>query len=154
MEKQEIKQAELRLSKVTETGYFSDIEIFNSEFPLDADLLRVEFGFKVDIQQEKNTLILHVLVKYSYPINEINTRILELTTSNHFEIKDLINLVAIENNQLNDKSGILPSLLGICIGTIRGILVVKTAGTVLADYPLPVFNPTDILGVHPPKKQK
>ena len=45
----------------------------------------------------------------------------------------------------HDKDGItvtyiMPLLINVAIGTMRGILVVKTAGTNLSKYPLPIID--------------
>ena len=80
------------------------------------------------------------MVRYQLGKNE-EAIILELQTSHIFEIIDLNNLVEIKDDVITDVSGITPTLVGIAIGTIRGLIISKTAGTPLADYPLPIINP-------------
>ncbi|MBU0764979.1 MAG: hypothetical protein KJ607_09110, partial [Bacteroidetes bacterium] len=48
-------------------------------------------------------------------------------------------------DQVNIEDGLLTTLISITIGTARGMLALKTAGTVLNKYPLPLINPLDIL---------
>lgn len=49
-----------------------------------------------------------------------------------------------KSDVFKDNSGIFPTLIGISVSSLRGILVVKTAGTPLSEFPLPLVNPTDI----------
>ena len=143
--KEEQIQIQLKLKKVLETGYFFDSALLSSFINLDLLKINIEFGFKIDVDISTNLFILHVLVRYQYPKENELEKILELTSSNYFEIENLDNLIEMSNDEgIKDKANILPTLLGFSISTLRGILVVKTAGTVLADYPLPIVNPTDI----------
>ncbi len=135
---------EFRLDKVVETGFLMNLEALETKDVL-PDAIKVEFGFKIDIQENDDVLVLHLLAKYSYPREGIDTKILEITSANHFSVKNLADLIEVKEGSFTDKAGLLPPLLGICIGTIRGMMVVKTMGTVLADFPLPIVNPTDIL---------
>ncbi len=152
MENPKEYQLEFKLNKVLETGYFADLEYLESH-AFDGDLMKIEFGFKIDIQKQNKVLVLHLLTKYTYPIDGVDAKILELTSANYFEIKNLNDVISIEENRFTDKANILPTLLGISIGTIRGIMVVKTAGTALANYPLPIVSPADILkGSKSPKR--
>ena len=49
-----------------------------------------------------------------------------------------------KEEEITDQAGIIPLLLDIATNTIRGVMVAKTAGTVLIDYPLPLVNMKDL----------
>jgi hypothetical protein len=48
--------------------------------------------------------------------------------------------VIFKNDTIEDKSGVIPILLGVSIGAMRGILVTKTIGSCLSNHPLPIIN--------------
>jgi hypothetical protein len=142
--KNTVKQVELKLVKIKETSFYLNTEELNSIANFDINNMKIEFGFKVDLQAENNLFILHLIVKFVYPLESSTLKIVELSTANIFEIKSINEFVFVSDNQFEDKAGILPTLLGMAIGTLRGILVAKTAGTLLDDYPLPIVNPTEL----------
>ncbi len=137
-------QIQARLQKVREIGFRMDFELLNSIPDLDINKIRIQFGFQVEQSTEENIFILNVQVVYAYPINKDEKVLVDLKTTNHYEIQDLQSLVKYSKGEFQDITGLLPTLLGISIGTLRGILLVKTTGTILADFPLPVVNATDL----------
>lgn len=142
--KEEIREIELKLVKIIETGFYINTEEFNTiEYSKIADL-KIEFGFKIDLQTKEDLFILDVIVKYIDPKNGANLKILELSTSNYFKIRKMTEFVSICEDKFEDKAEILPTLMGLSIGTLRGILFTKTVGTVMADNPLPIINPTEL----------
>lgn len=142
--KDEKIQVELKLLKVQETGFYMDSVLFSGIEKVEADNLKIEYGFKLDLNTGINILIIHLIVKYLYQTETELLKIIEIQTANSFELIDLNNLMVINGSELQDKNGIMPTILGVALGTLRGILVVKTAGTVLSDYPLPIVNPTEL----------
>lgn len=52
---------------------------------------------------------------------------------------------AIECNEdrLIDKVQIMPTLIGIAFSGMRGMVAIRTAGTPLEQYPLPIINPKE-----------
>jgi hypothetical protein len=137
-------QVQLKLLKVQETHFFIDSELISSIIKIEGDSINIEFGFKLELNNEKNELIIHLNVKYLYPTDSGLSKLIEIQTSNSFEITDLNNLISINENEIEDKNGILPSILGIAIGTLRGVLVAKTSESKLSDFLLPIVNPTEI----------
>lgn len=57
-----------------------------------------------------------------------------------FEVKDLAQFIEFNNNDRFTIKYITPHLLSVAVGTMRGILVVKTAGTIFSKYPLPMID--------------
>lgn len=56
----------------------------------------------------------------------------------------LAQFITIEDNDGITITYIMPHLISVAIGTMRGILVVKTAGTNLSKYPLPIIDPMQL----------
>lgn len=144
METPQKTEIQLRLLKVQETGYLINSGVLDTISKIDASKIAIEFGVRLDFKKERDQLVLHLSIKYAYPIENKMKSVVELTTANHFEIKGLKEIIEVKEDEFKDSKGILPTLLGVAIGTIRGILVVKTSGTILTDFPLPIMNPTEL----------
>ncbi|MDD4778530.1 MAG: hypothetical protein PHV53_09620 [Fermentimonas sp.] len=69
-----------------------------------------------------------LIVKYQGSPNE-EDKILEIETSNIFEIVGVEEVIEVKGEKIEVKEGITPTLVGIAIGTIRGILVAKMTST-------------------------
>ena len=138
------REIELKLIRIQETGFYINTEELSKIGEIQEADLNIKLGFKIELQLENDLFILHLRVNYNYKKDGVNLEILELLIANSFKIKSLNKLVSISDNEFKDNAGILPTLMGIAIGTLRGILFTKTIGTVLGDYPLPIMNPTEI----------
>ena len=56
-----------------------------------------------------------------------------------FEVIDLSRYVIIDGDNITINH-LMPHFLNVIIGTMRGILVVRTAGTLFSKYPLPILD--------------
>lgn len=125
---------QLRLSSVTEISFMmSPGKIGNDTNPED-----IQMGFSSQIQPDidNNTFTLTFGVRY-----ELNGDvILESIDQFVFEVKDLKQYVVFRNDQSITVNHIMPHFLSVAVGTMRGILVVKTAGTNFSKYPLPMID--------------
>lgn len=133
-------EIKIKLLKVEETGFFLNSIVLKSLEENNSEDFNIEFGMQIQPQTEKNILILHLIIKYRHD----KERFLELHTANSFEIENLEKLMIFEEKNIIDTHKVMPTLLGIAIGTLRGILVVKTSGTTLSAHPLPIINPTEL----------
>lgn len=61
-----------------------------------------------------------------------------------FDVKNLSEFVSVNKQGKINVKGILPHVISVAVGTMRGILVVKTAGTDLSRYPLPMMDPVQL----------
>lgn len=73
-----------------------------------------------------------------------NIPVLESRYEFVFKVDPIQEAVKIENNSIEIKA-LMPHFINVAIGTMRGIIVVKTAGTPLAKYPLPLFDPMIVM---------
>lgn len=139
-------EVKLQLLKVQEIGCSINTNVLASVKNFDFNKIKMEFGFKSSYILKENFFNLSVLVKYHYNINNESTLLLELLTENHFKILNLENLIEENKNKtFKDKAKLIPILFGISVNTLRGMLVVKTAGTILGNFPLPLVNTNEIL---------
>lgn len=98
----------------------------------------IKLGFSSQIQPEveNNKIALVFGVKYELEEDEL----LECVYRFEFEVRDLAQFITIEDNDNITITYIMPHFVSVAIGTMRGILVVKTAGTNLSKFPLPIID--------------
>jgi hypothetical protein len=106
--------------------------------------LNYGIGIQLDFQLEDDILKLKLLINYKLP--EYKEAFLTLETEIVFHVKNLKSvIVKEEKKKININDDLFSTLLGVCIGTTRGILSTKTRGTSFSGYPLPIVNVKDIL---------
>ncbi len=114
----------------------------NSGFLDDAKEQDIQLGFsssiEPDVENDKMVLIFGV----RYTLNE-NT-LLESIYKFVFSIVDLEQFIQFNDDNLITVDQIMPHLLSVAVGTTRGILVVKTAGTKLSQFPLPMIDVNEL----------
>lgn len=99
-------------------------------------------GFKINLDIEE----LRLSFSITYKVDKFENHVVELTSEIVFEIKDLAKVASSEKDgqyQINDD--FLVTLVGISIGTTRGMLAANTKGSPLAKFPLPILNPKELL---------
>lgn len=137
-------EIQLQLIKVLETGFFIDTARLNSIKTKTQDLFKIEIGLQILPDLISETLDVQLIVRYMLSEEKEDIKVAELQSSNIFKIFNLSKVITITDENLTDSNNLIPTLVGIALGTIRGILVVKAAGTVLSDYPIPVVNPVEL----------
>ena len=60
-------------------------------------------------------------------------------------VEELKNFIEKDDSGNMHVSSIVPHLINVAVGTMRGILLIKTSGTKLAGYPLPLVNVEELL---------
>lgn len=108
----------------------------------------IQIGFTVSMDPDcrNDRLGLRLGVVYYTVIEGMRYPLIEYKTLFSFGIFDLqCYLQLMEGEQVSIKPELFGMLLGIAIGSVRGMLAVKTAGSLLEDYPLPVINLTSLL---------
>jgi hypothetical protein len=128
-------------------------EIAFSMKPLSEDINELEFGknlqyglgFNLNIEQKSNTFRIRTLVNYS--INKINDIMVSSEVEVVFHVKNLNKVVLLDEQtkKLDIQNEFLATLIGVCIGTSRGVLSTKTKGTPFATVPLPIINSKDVV---------
>lgn len=134
------RKIEIRLLRVKEVGFYMDSSLDMVKELINPGDLNISFGLRLAPDIQHDLLELNVVVIYRFNGKE-GRKILEIESLNMFEIKNLKDLLLVNEEAIEDRSGIVPTLVGVAIGTIRGILVTRTAGTPMDKYPLPMVNP-------------
>ena len=129
---------QMRLTSISEESFMMS----PGKIADDANSEAIQLGFSNQIQPdvENNKMTLIFGTKYELE-GEV---ILESVYRFEFEVKDLARFINTDDNNNITISHIMPHLISVAIGTMRGILVVKTAGTNLSKFPLPMINPNQL----------
>jgi hypothetical protein len=134
------KQLSMRLLSVKETSCS-----INSGPEIEAkinDKLRVGFYQKSDAKIEDSIFVFEFGVKYEA---EDKTTLLDIVYEFQYYIKDLHDYVEMNEGEITKISVIPPHLVNVAIGTMRGVIAVRTAGSKLSDYPLPLLDTMSIV---------
>lgn len=130
---------QMKLVSVNEGKFSMNLGNIGEKF--DPKLLRIAFMNNVQgLDVEKNMISIVFGTKYTYDDKEI----LECFYRFNFSILDLKQYVKINDDKSGTISHIMPLLLDIALGTMRGIILVKTAGTILYNFPVPVINAAEL----------
>lgn len=125
---------QMRLSSVREVSFMmSPANVGDNINPED-----IQMGFSSQIQPDVKTdsFTLNFGVRYELA-DEV---VLESVYCFVFEVLNLKQFVVFNADNNITVTHLMPHFLSVALGTMRGILVVKTAGTVLAKYPLPMID--------------
>lgn len=101
---------------------------------------KLKFQYKIDtvVQMSKDTIIVIPSVRYSFEGHELLVADAMFT----YSVLNLNNVIAVdkENQRINVKADIFPSLIGAAYSSLRGILYARTSGTPIAKYPIPMIE--------------
>ena len=84
-------------------------------------------------------------VRYIRRRNFIGQELLFYRIAVVYKIEKLRDFVKLENSQVIVDTRLLALLLSISIGSMRGMLALRTQNTVFKNYPLPLINVSEIL---------
>ncbi len=125
---------QIRLLSVTEISSKILLEKVNGH--VDPEELKIEFSHQVDPDVTNNTLHIIMGVRYVFK-NEV---VLESVYKFTYIVSELSKYVKFNENNSIVIMHLMPQLLSVTVDTMRGILLVKTAGTVFSRYLLPLID--------------
>lgn len=124
----------MRLASVSEVSFMmSPGKVADNVNP---EAIKIGFSVRIQPDVEKDILTLFFGTRYELE-GEV---VLESVYRFEFEVKNIRQFIVFNDNQSITVNHIMPHFLSVAVGTMRGILVVKTAGTNLSKYPLPVVD--------------
>lgn len=123
----------MRLQSISEVAYNTDMSKICDD--VNPDDLQVGFANKILPDIENNVISIVFGVQYLYE----NEKVLDCIYKFSFEVIDLSRYVIIDGDNITINH-LMPHFLNVIIGTMRGILVVRTAGTLFSKYPLPILD--------------
>jgi len=132
------KQFKYRIVKCEEIKYKTDIA---ASMAIDSDKLSFGFGFKIKKVDENKASVL-IVVSYEYGSSEL----LRHESSTTFEFENMAEVIEFsDGSKVGFHVDILPVLFGLAYSSARGMLAIRTAGTALENYPIPIVDPTEVV---------
>ncbi|MCQ2180368.1 MAG: hypothetical protein MJY91_09760 [Bacteroidales bacterium] len=130
-------EIQFRIVKCEELSFETKL---SASMKVDLNTVSFRFGFRiVPSGEDKVSFIISAL----YFLGK--DQILKQESSSTFEISNFDSALDFSvNGKVDDKVGIVPTLFSISYSTMRGMLAIRTAGTVLESFPAPIVNPTEI----------
>ena len=125
---------QMRLATVSEVSFMMSPGKVGDNVNPDA----IQIGFSTQIQPDVKNNIFNSIFGTRYELD--GDVVLESLYKFEFEVKNLRQFIVFNDNQSITVNHIMPHLLSVAVGTMRGILVVKTAGTNFSKYPLPMID--------------
>lgn len=133
-----------RLDSVTELEYEAadDIDRIN----LIKENIRYQYFTKTKLGRESNDIKIWASLSYY----NIESKVFSLTEVFTFQVDVLTEIVEFneQKREIFFKSDPIPAFLNAVCGTMRGILIEKTKGTKLVQFPLPLMNAQMLLDVN------
>ncbi|MCH5328867.1 MAG: hypothetical protein J1E02_07580 [Coprobacter sp.] len=134
--KQENTDIQMRLAAVTEVKFM----MLPDKVSDNTDINDIQLGFanhSIEPDVDNDTIDLLFGVGFVYK-EEV---VLETVYRFSFSVKNLAQFITFNENNSISISHLMPYFLSVAVGTIRGILVVKTAGSVFSKMLLPMIDP-------------
>lgn len=125
---------QMRLASVSEVSFMMSPGKVGDN--IDPETIQV--GFSTQIQPDVENNIFNLFFGTRYELD--GDVVLESLYKFEFEVKNLGQFIIFRDNQNITVNHIMPHFLSVAVGTMRGILVVKTAGTNFSKYPLPMID--------------
>lgn len=100
----------------------------------------VDMNVRVVPDVDRSLVSLVVSCSYIAVIGYLRTRVLACSVVATFEIPELADYVSAKGDDVVLGSSLMRSMLNITVGALRGVIAVRTAGTVLRFRPLPILD--------------
>lgn len=103
----------------------------------------VGFGFTFAYDLPQDTF--KIKTKLTYYYEEVEFELMRLECDFDFFIQDLTSFIPEQNGESKLPEGFISILMGVALGTLRGIIHVRAAGTFAGQFVLPILSPIDIM---------
>lgn len=105
---------------------------------LNKDTLKFQYKISTHIKMKENFIYIKPEIRFLYE----NKVLLESSVTISYNVQTLSEVFSVdnENHKIDMKVNILPTFLGASYSTLRGIVYMKTTGTPLEHYPIPMIN--------------
>lgn len=141
------KEVKFRLIKIREISFSCNDFPVESDVQFNEENLIVNIGLQLKPNLEDDTFSVRLLAKYLLKKESDLILLLSFETETIFKILHLADHIIFSKNknEFTTDNNLLLTFTSIAIGSLRGMLVAKTSGTLLNNFPLPLVNPADIL---------
>ncbi len=137
-------EVNIRLSELHEVERLSSISRRNIRH-YDGRPVKVSLNINVDPDETNKTVTMVVGVSYITTYRLMQERLLQYTVAAVFEFDNCEGHVSVGGNSCMVNTSTMVMMLGVTIGSLRGMLALRTAGTFLKNYPLPIINISELI---------
>lgn len=131
---------QIQLLSVDEKKFKSDLDE-NLADVINDSTLKFKIGYTLQPNKENTSIVVEVAAKYLFNEREL----LFLAASLTFKFQEFDEIFDLKENQILEKVTVIPTLINVAIGTLRGMVASKTSGTFLKSFPLPLIDPNSLL---------
>lgn len=131
---------QIRLLCVEEKKFKSDLDEDLAD-SINDDNLKINIGYSLLPNRENNSIVVEIAAKYLFAEHELLFLIASLT----FEFPEFDEIFDLKDGKILEKITVIPTLINVAIGTLRGMVASKTNGTFLKNFPLPLIDPNSLL---------
>lgn len=127
-------ETQISLNSIKEVAYTCE------EIPREivSEKLSCRLGFTINPQTQGSTFNIVMRVEFLY--GETKTEIMSYKARIIFDVIGIEAVRKVNNDTIEFRPDFLESILSITIGTLRGMVAVKTAGTILSGFPIPLVE--------------
>jgi len=130
----QITNIQMRLLSVNEVRFMMSPDRISDN--LDPSELQMCFSNQIEPDVKNDTISIVFGIRYLLKDDVV----LESIYRYSFSVIDLAKYIKVNGDNTLTISHIMPHFLSVAVGTMRGILIVKTAGTNFSKYPLPIID--------------
>lgn len=130
----QITNIQMRLLSVNEVRFMMSPDRISDN--LDPSELQMCFSNQIEPDVKNDTISIVFGIRYLLK----DDIVLESIYRYSFSVIDLAKYIKVNGDNTLTISHIMPHFLSVAVGTMRGILIVKTAGTNFSKYPLPIID--------------
>jgi len=134
------KNIQMKLLSVEEKRFKSDLDEALADVINDSNL-KFNIGYSLLPNQNNNSIVVEIAAKFLFNEREL----LYLVASLTFGFPAFDEIFEIKDSKILEKATIIPTLMNVAIGTLRGMVASKTSGTFLRNFPLPLIDPNSLL---------
>lgn len=139
----EIPSIQLSLEHIEELDFTCPVA--KKSINIGKEIIPVKFVVNIYPDVKRDYFKLITGVRYIRRRNFIGQELLFYRIAVVYKIEKLRDFVKLENSQVIVDTRLLALLLSISIGSMRGMLALRTQNTVFKNYPLPLINVSEIL---------
>ncbi len=134
------KNIQIQLLSVDEKKFKSDLDE-NLADAINDSTLKFKIEYTLQPNKENSSIVVEVAAKYLFNEREL----LFLAASLTFKFPEFDEIFDLKEDQILEKVTVIPTLINVAIGTLRGMVASKTSGTFLKSFPLPLIDPNSLL---------
>lgn len=142
-----MKPEEFNISvrSITELPRLSTIHRWEMMRHSEASPIESAISVAFDDNHRDDSVALRIGVRYTAMRGAVMRPLLTYFIRVEFAVNDISHHTLMTDNAVYLATGMLPVMLGVSIGALRGMLAIRTAGTFLASHPLPMLSVPDLL---------